>query len=172
MASQQRKRNFKKLILHAIVAISIIAVICVIFFFNFSLVKIEGVSMKPTLKSNEYGLIYKRDATYKRGDIISFSSPDVPNTEYIKRIIGLPGDKIEIIDGNLYLNGREQKEKYIRRSEALSKLNYSLEDSSGVKIVPQGKVFVLGDNRLHSRDSREFGFIDLSKITGKWIFHF
>ncbi|WP_439443828.1 signal peptidase I [Listeria aquatica] len=172
MASQQRKRNFKKLILHAIVAISIIAVICVIFFFNFSLVKIEGVSMKPTLKSNEYGLIYKRDATYKRGDIISFSSPDVPNTEYIKRIIGLPGDKIEIIDGNLYLNGREQKEKYIRRSEALSKLNYSLEDSSGVKTVPQGKVFVLGDNRLHSRDSREFGFIDLSKITGKWIFHF
>ncbi|EUJ30288.1 signal peptidase I [Listeria floridensis FSL S10-1187] len=128
--------------------------------------------MLPTLHTGEYGMIYKRAARYERGDIISFYSPDTPNAEYIKRIVGLPGDRIEIESGSLYINGEKKKEQYLRQEKNLARLNYSLEDSSGVKTVPQGKIFVLGDNRLHSRDSRDFGFVDVSNIIGKWVVHF
>ena len=137
--------------------------------------------------------------TYKRGDIITFEAPsksilsayevnqDEPiakyekepqgffarfyyyvlefnKTSYIKRVIGIAGDHIKIEDGKVYLNEEELQEDYVREGEITDNRNFS------DIIVPEGYVFVMGDNREHSADSRNFGCIPVDKIEGKvWI---
>jgi signal peptidase I len=89
--------------------------------------------------------------------------PPQNEVDYIKRVIGLPGDEIDIINGSLYVNGIEQKETYVKGST--TKQNFDLPSN-----VPENKVFVMGDNRENSKDSREFGFVDVDKIKGKAVF--
>ncbi|WP_206912301.1 signal peptidase I [Enterococcus sp. DIV0840] len=147
-----------------------------IFNFVFSVATIKGESMAPNFRSSDYIVLNKQYNKVERFDVVAFKSPDEHGQEYIKRVIGLPGDKIEYVDDQLYINGTPIEETYLDREkkklgdgEVFTK-DFSLEELSGVKEVPKNKLFVLGDNRLYSRDSRNFGFVDIKAIKGnvKW----
>ncbi|WP_099225275.1 signal peptidase I [Listeria costaricensis] len=159
---QKKRRLSKKWI--AGIALIFIGLLAFILCANFSLARVEGNSMVPTLTDGDWILMYKNSDLLERGDIISFNSPDKSGETYLKRVVGLPGDTIDIIDDELYIDDKKV-------DLAGSVQDYSLEDTTGKRQVPKGKVFVLGDNLNHSRDSREFGFVDLSDITGKLLWH-
>jgi len=143
------------------------AIFIVIYLFIMMPNKVDGVSMEPTFKSNDYILTSK--ITYKlrsieRGDIVVFKSPTNPDREYIKRIIGLPGDKILISKGQVFINDKLINENYISAATNLLESGYLKENQS--IIVPQNYVFVMGDNRPRSSDSRDFGPIPIESIDG------
>lgn len=108
--------------------------------------------------------IYKGDEP-ARGDIIIFRYPNDPSVDYIKRIIGVPGDVIEVRDKQLYRNGRPVRESYIRHTDPTGR--EPLRDNYAPVTVPPGKYFVMGDNRDNSLDSRFWGFVDKSAIKAK-----
>lgn len=129
---------------------------------------VEGQSMLPTFENNDYLITEKISYMLRapqRGEIVIFHPPDNPNVNYIKRIIGLPGDHIEIKDGSIYVNSQKIKEPYLASDEntlAIAKdLNIKLKNN---------EYFVLGDNRNHSRDSREIGPIPRESIVSRiWV---
>lgn len=121
-------------------------------------VRVENISMQPTLKPGEFVLVHKlayRFGEIQRGDIVVFHYS--PQEDYIKRVIGLPGDSIEIADGLVKVNGYALKEPYINAPPMYN----------GSWQVPEGKVFVLGDNRNQSSDSHTWGFVPIENIVGK-----
>lgn len=129
--------------------------------------QVKGVSMEPTFHSGDYILTSK--ITYKfrspqRGDVVVFQSPKNPDIEYIKRILGLPGDKIEVKNGNLFVNDILVQENYISAQTNLWDGGY-LKEASAI-IVPEGDIFVMGDNRPRSSDSREFGPVPVDTVIG------
>lgn len=104
----------------------------------------------------------------EREDIIVFPFPLEPQVDFVKRVVGIPGDVIEIRNKQLYRNGEAVEESYIIHSDPLI-INGS-RDNFGPITVPDGHVFVMGDNRDNSRDSREWGFVKSSTIRGKaWL---
>ena len=130
-------------------------------------------SMENTLHQNDYLFVSRRHYSWfgndlKRGDIITFDSELTTGLGMkkilVKRIIGLPGDKISISEGKVYINGEAQEEPY-------TKDGYTSTTMDEVT-VPEGYIFVLGDNRQNSTDSRspEVGFIDINRIRGKVVF--
>lgn len=133
--------------------------------------KINGESMESNFHNGEYILTEK--VTYdfnkpERGDVIVFKAPPDGHDEYIKRIIGLPGDKVKVENCKVFVNGNQLNEKYLSAELCTSGGTFLTE---GQEIsVPTNNYFVLGDNRPHSLDSRYFGFIGKDKFTGKaWI---
>ena len=112
--------------------------------------KVPTISMENTIKKDDMILAnrfaYKFEEP-KRGDIIIFKYPDNPKIQYVKRIVGLPGETVQIIEGELYVNNEKIEEKY---------LQYMSKDSCGPFVVPKDGYFVLGDNRDASEDSREW----------------
>ncbi len=127
-------------------------------------VKIEGFSMLPSLHQNDRVIVSKlayRSNEIERGDIVVFDYPNNPEEEYIKRVIGIPGDVISISDGSVVLNGDVLEENYIDE--------FILGEMEEL-VVPAGTVFVLGDNRNHSSDSRYWGSLPSEYIIGKAIF--
>ncbi|MTH55009.1 signal peptidase I [Bacillus mangrovi] len=146
----------------------LIALLCRMFIFE--PITVEGVSMSPTLE-NGNKVIASKISTIERFDVIIFNAPE-NNKKYIKRVIGLPGDKIEMKDDVLFVNGKAFKEKYINKEIQANKVteDFSLKDTTGVTAVPDGYFFVLGDNRVKSMDSRSFGFISKGSVVGKSIF--
>ncbi|AZR72352.1 signal peptidase I [Anoxybacter fermentans] len=122
---------------------------------------IPSGSMRPTLEVRDRILVNKFIYRFKdpeRFDIIVFKYPVDPSRKFIKRVIGVGGDKIQIIKGQVYVNDRPLKEDYI-----LTK-GYS---NYGPVIVPEGNYFVLGDNRNNSEDSRIWGFVPRENIIGQ-----
>jgi signal peptidase I len=103
-----------------------------------------------------------------RGDIIVFRYPEDPSQDFIKRCIGVPGDVIEYRDKKLFVNGELQDEDYIKHSQGQRIVPGR--DNFGPITVPEGKFFMLGDNRDNSRDSRYWGFVDYSQLRGKALF--
>ena len=101
----------------------------------------------------------------KHGDIIVFEFPEDPSKDFIKRVIGVPGDVIEIREKKLFLNGVEQQEPYIQHVDASTSV--PRRDNFGPVMVPEGKYFVMGDNRDESYDSRFWGFVERDTIEGK-----
>ena len=101
----------------------------------------------------------------KHGDIIVFEFPEDPSKDFIKRVIGLPGDVIEIREKKLFLNGVEQQESYIQHVDSSSSV--PRRDNFGPVMVPENKYFVMGDNRDESYDSRFWGFVERDTIEGK-----
>lgn len=93
---------------------------------------------------------------------------EIGKQSYIKRVIGLPGEEVEIKDGKVYINGEELEENYLRETVATSLQNENLNHFT----VPEGTIFVMGDNRPDSIDSRTFGCIPIDKIEGKVILRF
>ena len=153
--------------------IKYLIIICIILFimlFIFSVTTVVGDSMHPTLKDGEVLILNKfkyKFSDIKREDIISLKYAD---TKYlIKRVIGLPGDKIEIISNKLYINGIQYPENYL--SKDLNYKDFKLSDL-GYEVIPEDMYLVLGDNREISLDSRKIGLIKKTDINGKISFRF
>jgi signal peptidase I len=124
---------------------------------------VEGQSMEPTFQNNDY--IITEKVTYRlkepaRGDIVIFHPPDNPSINYIKRIIGLPGDQIEVKGEAVYVNGTKLNESYLASATQGSNLNQPLAKTT----VSADEYYVMGDNRDHSRDSREIGAIPKQNV--------
>jgi len=135
--------------------------------------QVKGPSMEPSFYTGEYiftsKVTYKlRD--YKHGDVVVFHAPDNPDQEYIKRIVGLPGDTVEVRDGTVLINNKVLNETYIAARTTLTTDGF-LENNSPI-VVPSGTVFVMGDNRPRSSDSREFGPIAQSSIIGQVFYRY
>jgi signal peptidase I len=125
-------------------------------------VRVENISMKPTLQPGEFlmvnKLIYRFDEV-ERGDIVVFHNPNNTNEDYIKRVIGLPGDIIEAKEAEIFVNGFALDEEYIAEQPIYS----------GIWEVPDDEIFVLGDNRNQSSDSHVWGFVPMENVVGKAI---
>jgi signal peptidase I len=126
-------------------------------------IRIQSISMQPTLYERDFVLVnklaYKLGGLHRR-DVVVFQPPiEAENEPYIKRVIGLPGDTVRVSDGMVYINDLPLQESY----EAAAP-NYN-----GVWQVPQGKVFVLGDNRNNSSDSHLWGMVPVDNIIGKAV---
>ncbi len=121
-------------------------------------VRVENISMQPTLHEGQFIFVNKlayRFSNFERGDIIIFHHDAAE--DYIKRIIGLPGDTVEVLGGQVYLNGQILTEPYIAAPPQYF----------GLWKVPQGQLFVLGDNRNQSSDSHEWGYVQANTVVGK-----
>lgn len=135
---------------------------------------VSGVSMVPNFCNGDIYITYKlssylENESYKHGDVIAFKGPD--GNPYIKRVIGLPGDKISIMQGKVYRNGSPIDEKYLPSDFTTTIRQGSFLSEGQTIIIPKNKYFVLGDNRSVSLDSRDFGNIDkyANSINGKVI---
>lgn len=126
----------------------------------FPRVRVENISMKPTLQPGELLLVNKlsyRLGEPHHGDVIVFHYPGNPSEDYIKRLIGLPGDQIRVDGGLVYINNQPMDEPYISAPPAYK----------GAWQVPEDSFFVLGDNRNQSSDSHSWGFVPRDNIVGK-----
>jgi signal peptidase I len=134
--------------------------------FLYQPVKVEGTSMMPGLADQERIFINKyayRLGAVERGDVVVFRYPGDPSKNYIKRIVGMPGDRIEIVRGAVLVNGTRFEEPYVPKSFR--------DDRSMTEVtVPAGSYFVLGDHRNLSSDSRDFGTVERDAIFGKAVF--
>lgn len=143
----------------------------------FTPVVVKGDSMDPTLADGER-VIALKNTEVKRFDIVTFPAPDDPGKNYIKRVIGLPGDTIEYKSDQLYVNGKKVAEPYLDEfKKELSDgqpltYDFNLNDLFGTEKVPAGELFVLGDNRRISKDSRIIGMIKEKNIMAdvKFVF--
>ena len=108
-------------------------------------------------------------STPARGDIIVFKFPRDESRDFIKRVIGLPGDKIQIARQKVYINNRLYNDPFARHTESPSDEAYPPRDDFGPTMVPAGHLFMLGDNRENSQDSRFWGFLDINKVKGRAI---
>ncbi len=136
--------------------------------------KIKGLSMSPNFPDGEYLLTDKVSYRFhepERGDVVVFETPtSTEGEEFIKRIIGLPGERIMVKDGKIFINGRQLNEEYIERNIYTSAGPFLAEGKTVT--VPQEQFFVAGDNRPHSSDSRAWGFIGIKAITGRaWLIY-
>ena len=142
------------------------AVSILIITFLYQPVRVEGTSMLPRLEDHDRLFINKfvyRISSVHRDDVVVFHYPRDPEKSYIKRVIGLPGDRIFIDRGRVYLNGRLLREPYVPEE-------YRDTRSMAETIVPEDAYFMMGDHRSISSDSREFGPVDRELIYGKAVF--
>jgi signal peptidase I len=141
--------------------------------FFFSNYVVEGQSMMPTLQDGNKVVVNKlgyQVGDLQRFDVIVFHANK--KEDYVKRIIGLPGDKIAYRNDQLYVNGQKVAEPFLNMYKQKAPggkftSDFTLEEITGNKTVPSGRLFVLGDNRLGSWDSRYFGFISIKQVVGK-----
>src|SRR5579885_2667987 len=143
-----------------------LAISCFIIIFLYQPVKVEGTSMMPSLEDQERIFVNKfvyRLEPIQRGDIVVFRYPRDPSKSFIKRVIGMAGDKIRIDAGLVYVNGQSLDEPYVPAE-------YEDTRSYPELIVPAHSYFVLGDHRSMSNDSRDFGSVNQGFIYGKAVF--
>lgn len=133
--------------------------------------KIKGSSMEPNFPDGEYLLTDKLSYRFKepkRGEVIVFDAPGTEDEEFIKRIIGLPGETVAVDDNKVYINSQLLVESYLEDT-ILTRAGAFLRDGESV-VVPNDHYIVLGDNRPFSSDSRSWGLIEKADITGRaWI---
>ena len=157
------EENIRQMLLDILQTVAI----SIILFLGINLVtariRIESVSMENTLHPGNAVLVNRlayRFSLPERGDIIVFDPPFESPEPYIKRVIGLPGDEISIRDGTVFVNGTVIPEPYLRERPA----------ARGTWVVPEGSVFVMGDNRNNSSDSRNWGPVPDKNIIGRAVF--
>lgn len=161
-----------RLLLRDLIFALMIAVLVVVFVVQ--PVKVEGTSMLPRLHDGERIFVnkliyydeYRWAPTIDRGDIVVFWFPDDPSKSYIKRVVGLPGDRVEIHEGIVRINGRDLEETYLD-----SRHNLSHRSVAEVYVRPN-YYFVMGDNRDNSSDSRYWGLVPKKYIYGKALFRY
>jgi signal peptidase I len=132
-------------------------------------VHVEGLSMFATLDDNDYLIANKIDYRLhapQRGDIIILRPPNNNSTDFIKRVIALPGERLLIRDGVVYINGHRLVEPYLPEAWVVFN-NWPATGSSNGTVIPPNQYFVMGDNRNKSQDSRYFGPIGRDRIDGR-----
>ncbi len=144
----------------------LIAIVLIVFIYQ--PVKVEGTSMMPTLSNDERIFINKFTYHYglghiEQGDMVVFRYPLDTSKSYIKRVVGVPGDVVKIVEGQVYVNSKQLVEDYVPEE-------YRDRVSWGPERVPPDQYFVLGDHRNSSNDSRAWGFVDRQYIYGKAVF--
>lgn len=172
----------KKEIFEWIVAI-VVAVVCVLLIqkFLFATYTVSGDSMYPTLKNGEKVIVNKIGYTIgeiDNGDVVVFHAN--ANDDYVKRVIGKPGDTVKYDNDQLYVNDKKVSEKYLEENKAnksrdILTENFEVKDlvnTNGNNTIPKGQYLVLGDNREVSKDGRSFGLINEDKIVGEVSFRF
>ena len=140
--------------------------------------EVKGSSMLPNFVDGEYLLTDKLSFQFRkpiRGDVVIFKAPasepcSADECEYIKRVIAVPGDRVMVKGGELYLNGEMLKEKYLPDDFVTEAGSWAIEGVE--KTIPDDQYLCLGDNRSHSRDGREFGPVDRKSIVGKAFFKY
>jgi len=155
--------------------IVVFAVMLFIFTFIIAIAPIAGNSMNPTLSDGDFVVVSKFSyllSSIKRDDVVIFK--DSEKKKYVKRVIGLPGESIDHLDGFLYINDEPYKETLL---DAKKTNNFMFEDICSKEkcpdgVIPEGKYLVLGDNRIDSKDSRDpsIGLVDEEEIFGKILF--
>jgi signal peptidase I len=161
--SENQARGFVLWLRDLVISLAVSAFIII---FVYQPVKVEGTSMMPGLSDQERIFINKfvyRYESIDRGDVIVFRYPNDPSKSYIKRVVGVPGDRVLISFGRVYVNGHRLAEPYVPDQ-------YSDERSMPEIVVPVGSYFVLGDHRNMSSDSRDFGAVGRDYIYGKAVF--
>ncbi|MEE8585081.1 MAG: signal peptidase I [Acidobacteriota bacterium] len=131
-------------------------------------VKVEGTSMEPKLEDQERIFVNKfiyHFSRIERGDIVVFWYPKDPTKSFIKRVIGAPGERVEIRRGQVYINGERLDEPYVPA-------NFLDAASYPPTLVPEGHFYVLGDHRNSSNDSRNWGSVPSGNIFGKAVFRY
>ncbi|GKV67778.1 signal peptidase I [Sporosarcina sp. NCCP-2716] len=175
MNEQEEKSETFEWVKALLIAFGIAAIIRL---FVFTPIVVDGISMMPTLVDGDKMIVNKISYTVGKPDhfdIVVFHAPE--KKDYIKRVIGLPGDEIEYADDVLYINGVAQKEPYLdaykkELAEGTLTEDFTLEEKIGSRSVPEGHVFVMGDNRRKSRDSRHIGVVSTDDIIGTTKFVF
>lgn len=161
---EDRGTNIKGVVREIVETIALALVIFLLVRLAAQNFRIEGSSMEPNLHNGQF-LIVNKLVYYlhppERGDVIVFQAPDSPRKDYIKRVVGLPGEEVEIVDGQVFVNGLRLEESYIAEPGSRS---------WGPEVVGDFEYLVLGDNRRNSRDSTNWGMLDGNAIIGKgWI---
>ena len=135
--------------------------------FGFDNHRVVSMNMAPLMKTGDFIATDTRNCLFgnnpNRGDIISFLYPKDPSVIYIKRVIALPGEKVFIKDGRLYINGSVIDEPYVPNT---SNIKYYSQDMYEI-LIPDNHLFVLGDNRDNSNDSRFWGFLPIENVVGR-----
>lgn len=168
MTNILQSKVFKELAGWAVSILIAFAIAMPIRMYVFEPVETPTGSMLDTIRLQDRLIIYKlayRFGSVKRGDIVVFKYPDDPSQNYLKRVIGIGGDTIQIKDGKLFVNGVVQEEDYIREP-------MDPDRDFGPITVPEGHYFMMGDNRNESNDSRYWiqKFVSKDAIVGKIIF--
>nr|WP_302470585.1 signal peptidase I [Vagococcus proximus] len=178
----------KEIIGNIVWLVCVAAVLIAVRQFVFTPVLVSGHSMDPTMADRER-VFALRSKDIERFDIVTFPAPDEPKKSYIKRVIGLPGDKVKFVNDQLFINDKEIKEPYLDEFKSKLKegeyLTTVLDQDGkihsefalanlfdGNDTVPEGKLFVMGDNRQISKDGRMIGYINIEDITGNVKFSF
>ena len=170
----------KKVWSYILPALLIFAAIFCLERYLLEVVQVSGPSMDPNLYSGQQVVAFKHHKI-EHGDVVIFSAAQVDpkatlGTMYVKRIIGLPGDKIESREDGIYVNDRLINQNYLKANQEEATGVWTLNSLAKAKnwrnrqnyqVVPQNKYFVLGDNRMVSNDSRNFGFVPTQSIVGK-----
>lgn len=125
-------------------------------------IRVESISMEPNLYAGDFVLVNKAIYFFNKlptlGDVVVFRYPLNPDaTPYIKRVIGLPGDEVQVEGGKVYLNGVMLEEPYLDQGTT----------RGGTWVVPDDQLFVMGDNRANSSDSRTWGFVPMDNVIGR-----
>jgi signal peptidase I len=127
-------------------------------------IKVVGGAMEPTLNDGDRVWVTRVFDQLERGDIVGFRSPRDESRSFLKRIVGLPGERIEMVDGVVSINGRSISEPYVDKANRSS-------DTWGPITIPAGEYFMMGDNRRHSMDSRSWGTVRRDLIWAKPATH-
>ncbi|RYM05783.1 signal peptidase I [Sporolactobacillus sp. THM7-7] len=169
--NHQKKRNGAFAWIRAIgLALLIVFVVRTFLIGNYV---VDGPSMEPALQDGDRLLVNKLDYTFhepKRFDVVIFHA--TKTDDYVKRVIGLPGDTIRYANDQLYVNDKPIKESFLKsnKNQLLSgqlTWDFTLHGLTGEMRVPKGKLWVMGDNRQNSADSRVFGFVSQNDVVGK-----
>ncbi|MBL1225165.1 signal peptidase I [Enterococcus sp. BWR-S5] len=176
---EQQRRELRR----GYVVLGLLAVLVLLFFLNFRTRQVDGVSMVPTLADNDR-LLVRRTEAFARYELITFEPADKAGESYVKRIIGLPGDRLHLDGNRLYLYEATTKQQTNSQAGTFSAeqlpdgaltvlLSPEAVQSIGTQTeIPANQYFVLGDNRSNSRDSREMGLITSDQIEGVVVFRY
>jgi signal peptidase I len=154
-------RRAKRLAIELAIALVVVVVVRT---FVVEAFVVRGPSMDPTLTDGDRLLIWKATRAFKRGDLVVFAHPHDGSRALVKRVVAVPGEKVELRAGRVFVDDRELGETYLRdeaRSPSIAR---------PPETVPPGCYYVLGDNRMNSQDSRNFGPIEDDRIVGRALF--
>lgn len=158
----EENTNWKRFLLDVVETVVLAVVLFVGINAVSARVRVDGQSMRPTLEDGEFLLVNKTEYFFgdvQRGDIVVFHFPLNPDEDLIKRVIGLPGDKVMVENNLVSVNGQQLDEPYIADAPMYS----------GEWLVAEGHLFVLGDNRNNSNDSKDWGLLPMENVVGKAV---